>query len=147
VAADALKDGKLDAFFWSGGARTAAIVDLAVSLEGRLRLLPLDGLAGALQPPGAPPLFVPALIPPASYPGLAAEVATVGTPNLLAVDASMHEALAYDLTRALFEHKAELVEMVRAAEEMALPRASDRPPAPYHAGAIRYARERGAWTE
>jgi TRAP transporter TAXI family solute receptor len=147
VAADAMKDGKLDAFFWSGGARTAAIVDLAVSVRGRLRLLPLADLAAPLQPRGAPALYVVASNPRDSYPGLPADVPTVGTPNLLAVDASMHDALAYDLTRALFERQAELVETVRAAEEMALPPGTGRAPAAYHPGAIRYSRERGAWME
>ncbi len=31
ASADALKDGKIDAFFWSGGLPTAAVLDLAIS--------------------------------------------------------------------------------------------------------------------
>ena len=43
----AVKDGALDAFFWSGGVPTSAVTDLATSRE--LLLLPTDQYVGKLQ--------------------------------------------------------------------------------------------------
>ena len=42
ASVDALKDGKIDAFFWSGGLPTASILDLASSIGITARLLPND---------------------------------------------------------------------------------------------------------
>ena len=48
-AVDALKDGKIDAFFWSGGLPTAAILDLAHTPGMSMRLLSNDDVLPALQ--------------------------------------------------------------------------------------------------
>src|SRR5690606_38482088 len=48
-SAGALKDGKIDAFFWSGGLPTAAIQDLAHSQGISLRLLPSAEFVPALK--------------------------------------------------------------------------------------------------
>lgn len=142
-AGEALEDGKLDAFFWSGGAGTAALVDLAVSARGRMRLVPLGEIVATLQAAHGPALFQPAPIPAGSYPGLGTDVPTVATPNLLVVDAAMSEALVYEITRALFDRKDELAAVVRVAAELSPERGAAPAPAPLHPGALRFYRERG----
>jgi TRAP transporter TAXI family solute receptor len=49
ASVDALKDGKIDAFFWSGGLPTASILDLASSIGITAKLLPNDNVVSALQ--------------------------------------------------------------------------------------------------
>jgi len=145
VAADALKDGKLDAFFWISGSGVPAFVDLALATGHRMRLLDLSRTLGPLQQAYGPQIFRPALIPSRFYPGVERDVPTVGTPNVLVADAAMSERLAYEITRALFGDQAELAAIVPDAKELSLELGPTASPVPYHPGAIRYYREQGAW--
>lgn len=146
AAADALKDGKLDAFFWTSGSGVPAFVDLAIATGRRMRLVDLSAALPALQQAHGASLFRPALIPSRFYPGVERDVPTVGTPNLLVADAALNEMLAYEITRALYAAAADLARVVPDARDLSLELGPAASPVPYHAGAIRYYRERGAWT-
>jgi uncharacterized protein len=145
AAADALKDGKLDAFFWSSGAPQAAVLDVATSARHHVRLVPNADVVPALQQRHGRALFFTAEIPGGTYPGVRNAVPTVGAGNVLAVDAAMSESLAYDILRALFDHAAELQAIHPAAKELSLATAVAPVPAPFHPGAIRLYAERGVW--
>jgi TRAP transporter TAXI family solute receptor len=140
---DALRDGKLDAFFFSGGVPTPSILELATVAGGEMRLVPSDDLLPALHARHGPGLFPRVVIPAGGYPGLAADVPTVGNATLLAVDAAMAEPLAYEITRALFEHVEELAAIHPVARALDVARAAAGTPVPFHPGAVRYYRERG----
>jgi len=144
---DALKDGKIDAFFWSGGVPTASVLDLASTAGMSWRLVPNDDALGALRTAYGPALYSRLVVPQSAYPGLPGDVAVVGVANLLVVHADMPEPLAHDITRLLFEHQGDLVAVHREAAQ--LKPASERTPspAPFHPGAIRYYRERGSWAK
>jgi len=144
---DALKDGKIDAFFWSGGVPTASVMDLASTPGVAWRLVPNDDALDALQQAYGPSLYSRLVIPRGAYAGLSADVAVVGVANLLVVHRDMPEQLAYDITRLLFVHQAELVAVHAEAARLRPATASTASPAPFHAGAIRYYRERGSWAE
>ncbi|HKG93550.1 MAG TPA: TAXI family TRAP transporter solute-binding subunit, partial [Gemmatimonadaceae bacterium] len=145
AAAEALKDGKVDALFWSSGYPNGAILDLANTPGERLRLLPSVEALPALQRSYGASLYFELAIPRAAYPGLDADVPTVGVATVLVADARMDAELAYEITRALFEHRDELIAVHEIARELTLASAVERSPAPYHPGAVRYYRERGAW--
>jgi len=145
AAADALKDGKLDAFFWSSGAPQAAVLDVATSSRHRLRLVPNAEVVPALQRRHGQALFFRADIPGGVYPGVGEAVPTVGAANVLVADAAMSESLAYDILRALFDHRDELLAVHPAAKELSLATAAAAAAAPFHPGAERLYRERGAW--
>jgi TRAP transporter TAXI family solute receptor len=147
ASVDALKDGKIDAFFWSGGLPTASILDLASSIGITARLLPNDEVVPALQKDFGAALYSRLVMPRSSYPGMTADVGVVGVQNVLVVHAAMEEQLAYDLTRVLFEKQAELARIHPEARHLSLARAVDGSPAPFHAGAERFYRERGAWKQ
>lgn len=146
TSVDALKDRKIDAFFWSGGLPTASILDLASSIGITARLVANDDVVPALQQKYGPALYSRLIIPAGSYPGVDAEVGVVGVQNALVVHESMEEQLAYDLTRVLFEKRAELAAIHPEARHLSLSRAVHGSPAPFHPGAVRFYRERGAWT-
>ena len=74
-------------------------------------------------------------------------VGVVGVQNVLVVHEEMEEQLAYDLTRVLFEKQADLARIHPEARNLSLARAVEGSPAPFHAGALRFYRERGAWKE
>jgi TRAP transporter TAXI family solute receptor len=143
---DALKDGKLDAFFWNGGLPTGAILDL-VSTQGiTATLLPLDNLIPALNSRYGQGTYFRVVIPASTY-HLAADVPVVGVANLLVVSADMPEDLAYDITRILFARQSTLAGIHPQARELSVDRALTGASIPFHPGAIRYYRERGVWSE
>jgi TRAP transporter TAXI family solute receptor len=144
ASVDALKDGKIDAFFWSGGLPTASILDLASSIGITAKLLPNDEAVASLQRQYGTALYSRLIMPKNSYPGMTADV---GVQNVLVVHEAMEEQLAYDLTRVLFEKQAELARIHPEARHLSLARAVEGSPTPFHAGAERFYRERGAWKQ
>ena len=145
AAVDALKDGKIDAFFWSGGLPTASILDLASSIGVTARLLGSDDVLPALQRQFGSALYTRRVIRKGSYPGMPDDVGVVAVQNALVVHERMEEALAYDLTRVLFEQQAALAAIHPEARHLSLATAVEGSPAPFHPGAERFYRERGAW--
>jgi len=142
---DALKDGKIEAFFFSSGVPSPAVLEVATSFGAETRLVPSDDLLPLLQQRYGAEQFSRSIIPARSYPGQESDVATVGSATLLVVDEKMSEALAYEITRAVFEHTAELAAIHPVARTFSAEGAAAGSPAPFHPGAIRYYRERGVW--
>lgn len=145
-AVDAMKDGKVDAFFWNGGIPTSAVLDLMHSPGTTARILPLDGMLPALHKAYGEAVYYKASIPKAVY-DLPADVPVVAVSNLLVVSETMSEALAHDITRVLFEEQPTLASIHPQARELGLDTATKGATVPFHPGAIRYYRERGAWTQ
>ena len=140
-SADALKDRKVDAFFWSGGLPTAAVQDLSHTPGISIRLVPTGDLVAALQRDHGG-LYFPLEMPGNAYPGMKAAVPVVGVANVLVVNESMDEQLAYDITRVLFEKQSELAAIHPEAGNLSLERATKGSPADFHPGALRFYRER-----
>lgn len=143
-SADALKDGKIDAFFWSGGLPTASILDLAHGGSPRVVLLPTDEVLPVLAQRHGESHYRRGLIPQSAYPGMTADVAVIVISNVLVVHESMPVDLAYGITRLLFERKAELEAVHAEARNLRLETATGSCPVPFHAGASRYYREQKA---
>lgn len=141
-SADSLKDGKIDAFFFSVGVPTAAVQDLSHSPGISVRLIPTGDLVSALQREYGD-LYFPLTIPAGAYPGVTASVPVVGVANVLVVNGSMAEPLAYDITRILFEKQPDLAAIHPEARNLSLQTATKGSPAPFHPGAVRYYREKG----
>ena len=143
---DALKDGKVEAFFWNGGLPTAAVVDLVNTPGTRAQFISTDDILPRLQQKYGPQLYYRALIPRDTYKA-ERDTPVVAVANLLVVSESMDEQLAYDITRLLFEKQAELAAIHPQARELSLDTALVGSPIPFHPGAIRYYRERSAWKQ
>jgi len=138
----ALKDGKIEAFFWTGGLPTAAILDLSATPGMKIKLLPSgDAIPKISEKYG--PIYFKATCPPNIYRGVNYEVSTVGGSNLLVCLASFDENLVYQITKVLFDHKADLVAGHKTAEELDLKAAVIGSPVPFHSGAIRFYKEKG----
>jgi TRAP transporter TAXI family solute receptor len=142
-SADALKDGKVAAFFWSGGLPSAAMQDLAHTPGIAITMLPSAEFLPALQHDHGN-LYFRIEIPAGVYPGLDRAIPVAGVANVLVVNRSMPDDFAYDITRVLFEHQAALAAIHPEARNLSLARAVNGSPAPFHAGAQRYYREHGA---
>jgi TRAP transporter TAXI family solute receptor len=140
---NALKDRKIDAFFWSGGIPTAAVTDLAATPGTKIRLLDhADVVPALVKKYGS--LYVKGSIPAKSYPGQAKDCQVADVWNLLIVHERMDEKLAHDVVRALFERKADLVAVHQEAANLDLATQYDGgSPIPFHPGAARYFAEKG----
>ena len=141
-SAGALKDGKVDALFWSGGLPTGAIQDLAATPGLSMTLLPSDHLLPILQRDFGTELYSLAVIPTATYRGVAGDVGTVGVKNLLVASSQLDDNVVMQILKVIFENKDALVAAHPEARHLGVPSSFDGVPAPYHAGALRYFRER-----
>ncbi|HEU5318827.1 MAG TPA: TAXI family TRAP transporter solute-binding subunit [Chloroflexota bacterium] len=142
---DAMKDGKIDAFFWSGGLPTPAVTDLANTPRIQWKLLSNDDIIGAMQSKYGKELYYKANVPKSTYPSMAADVSVIGVANVLVVNEKMEESLAYDVTKVLFDKQAELGNIHPEAKNLKLETAVVGSPVPFHKGAIKYYREKKVW--
>ncbi|MCX6022038.1 MAG: TAXI family TRAP transporter solute-binding subunit [Chloroflexi bacterium] len=143
-SAGALKDRKLDAFFWDGGLPTAAITDLAATPNIKIKLIShTDAIKKMVDKYG--PFYFDIKIPKATYPNVAEDSSVAGAANLLVVNEKMDITLAYNITKAMFEHKEELVAVHKEAEKLTLENAVQGSPLDFHPGAIKYYQEKGVW--
>ena len=141
-AGDKLKDGALDAFFFTGGAPAGAIAELASSGTG-IELVPIDGApAEALRK--ASPFFAPDTIPADTYKGVAAV-------NTLAVGAQWVTSdkadanTVYEITKALYGEAAQKQLAAGHAKGKLITKENAVKGAgiPFHPGAERFYREAG----
>lgn len=139
---DGVKDRRIDAYFWAGGVPTGTVIELAVSPGIRIRLVPLDVVIPALQRRW-PGVYFRSVIVKENYPGMPADVPSFGIAVLLVVHQDFDAELAYQITKLVFEKRAELAQVHKEAANITTLGAASRSPAPYHPGAIRYYRERG----
>ena len=144
-AVDAMKDGKLDAFFWNGGVPTAAVLDLLHSPGLTANILPLDEVLPALQQAYGAEMYYRTIIPKTAY-NLPQDVPVVAVAVILVVSEAMPEALAHDITKTLFDEQPALAAIHPQARALALPAAIWGAAIPFHDGAERFYRERGVWT-
>jgi TRAP transporter TAXI family solute receptor len=142
-SAGALKDGKLDAFIWSGGLPTPAIQDLAATPGLTLVLIPQDDLLRLLQRDHGLRLYTPAVIPAGTYRGIDRDIGVVGVTNVLVASTAVDADLAYAIVSLMFEAQDALVAAHPEARHLAVPAGPEASPAPFHDGAIRYYEERG----
>lgn len=147
ASVDAIKDDKIDAFFFSGGLPTGAILDLASTPGRTIKVVPNGETLETLQAAYGSLVYHDSPIPPSIYPGMEETVTVVAVSNVLVVRSDIDEQLAYDLTRVLFDHHDELAAVHPMAAVLTLDNATVGSPIPFHDGAIRYYREQGAWTD
>jgi TRAP transporter TAXI family solute receptor len=139
--ADALKNGDIDAGFWSVGAPTSSILNLATTDAISVIALTEDQVAKARA---AEAVMAPLSLPGGIYQGVPDAVTTIGIPNVLVVSADMDDDTVYAVTKAMFENIAELQAVHPAANETTVEFTMIATPVPLHPGAIRYYEEIGA---
>ena len=92
---NAIKDRKIDAFFWVGGVPTAALTDLAATPGIKMKLLDHAQYVDALNKKYGP-LYVKATIAPGSYAGQDKAVSNIDVWNILVATDKMSDKMAYD---------------------------------------------------
>ncbi|MET9229738.1 TAXI family TRAP transporter solute-binding subunit [Lentzea sp. NPDC003310] len=136
-SAQQMQEGKLDAFFWSGGLPTPSITNLTKGLG--VRMLDLkDDLPQFRQ---QYPVYGSATLPASIYNLQSGPVITLVVRNFLLVQESMPDDVAEALVRQLFEGQPDLVKAHSAARTIEQRSAIETSPVPLHNGAMRYYRE------
>ena len=106
-SADAMKDGKLDAFFFTSGAPTTAITELATAMD--VYLLSIDDKVMsdfiAKNMVGGFEVYAKTNITNSQYAFIPADapVTTIGVTATYIVDNSLSEEVVYNMTKALWE--------------------------------------------
>jgi TRAP transporter TAXI family solute receptor len=89
------------------------------------------------------PLYFVGTIPKGTYGGMDGDVQVAAVTNLLTAHERMDETIAYQITKLLHEHTADLIAVHQAAKEITLKNAVTGSPIPFHPGALRYYKEKG----
>ncbi|GAB3144229.1 TAXI family TRAP transporter solute-binding subunit [Micromonospora sonneratiae] len=131
----ALRAGRIDAFFFSGGLPVTAIENFAS--DNLARIIDLSEYVEPLRR-AYREVYVARDIPRSVY-GVD-PVTTIADPNFLIVGKSLPEDLVYDLTRLLMERRDELAAAHPAAARLSPLSAIATAPLPMHPGAVRYYR-------
>ena len=140
---NALKDRKIDAFFWSGGIPTAAVTDLAASPGVKIKFIEHDDLVEVLNKKYGP-LYVKDVIPAKSYPGQDADAKVSTIWNILVTGADTPDEVAYNIVKTMFEKKADMVRVHKESENFDFKYQTNAAIViPFHPGAVKYFREKG----
>lgn len=141
-AADALVEGRIDAFFLVAGYPVPAITDIAATMPTRLLPIPRETAERLAQKFS---FFSLDVIPAGSYPGLDTETPTVNTTALWATSAEIDADLVYAITKSLWsEATMRLLDAAHpVGRRIRLATALNGLAVPLHPGAARYYREIG----
>ena len=139
---NAIKDRKIDAFFWVGGLPTAAVTDLGATPGIKLKLIDHDEAVDAMNKKYGP-LYVKSVIPAGTYPGQDKANAEVDVWNILVASDKMSDQMAYNIVKTLFEKKPELVAVHKEAQNIEFKSQPLGSPIPFHPGARKYLEEQG----
>jgi uncharacterized protein len=139
---NAIKDGKIDAYFWVGGLPTAAVTDLAATPNVKIRLIDTANLVPKMNAKYNN-LYTDGVIPAKTYPGQDKDNLVSVIQNILVAHESMPDKTAYDIVKTFIEHQKDLIAVHREAESITI--ANQRGgPIPWHQGAVKYLKEKGA---
>ena len=142
-SANALKDRKIDAFFWVGGLPTAAVTDLANSPGVKIRMIDIAHLVPAMTRKYGN-VYIKDVIPKDTYKGMDADNQAATVTNLLVVHRDFNEDLAYKTVKAIFEHRDDLIRVHKEATNIKLENQKQEASSiPWHPAAIRYFAEKG----
>ena len=140
---NAIKDGKIDAFFWVGGLPTASVTDLANTPGTKLKLIDHADLVPAMNKKYGN-LYVEDTIPKDVYRGMDADNKQATVMNILVAHENMDDKTAYNIVKAIFEKRDDLIAVHKEAANIKLEnQKANATPIPFHPGALKYFAEKG----
>jgi hypothetical protein len=140
---NALKDRKIDAFFWVGGLPTAAVTDLASSPGVKIKMIDIAHLVPAMTKKYGN-IYIKDVIQKSVYKGMEADNQAATVTNLLVVHQNMDDKTAYNIVKAVFDHRDELIRVHKEAENIKLEnQKTEASSIPWHPGAIKFFSEKG----
>src|SRR3990170_3746163 len=116
---NALKDPKIDAYFWVGGLPTAAVTDLANSPGSTIQMIDHAELVPAMNKKYGN-LYVKDSIPKDVYKGMTADNQQATVMNILVAHEKMDEKTAYTIVKTIFDKREDLIRAHKEAENIKL---------------------------
>ena len=140
---NAVKDGKIDAFFWVGGLPTASVTDLANTPNTKVKLVDHANLVPVMNKKYGN-LYVEDVISKAVYRGMDTDNKQATVMNILVTHQSMDDTTAYNIVKTIFDKRSDLIAVHKEAENFKLEnQKGTASPIPYHPGAVKYFAEKG----
>jgi len=140
---NALKDRKVDAFFWVGGLPTAAVTDLANTPGIKIKMIDhADAVAAMNRKYGQ--LYIEDVIPKATYRGMDTDNRQATVWNILVSHENLSNQTAYNIVKTIFDKRDDMIAVHKEAENFRLEnQKAAASPIPFHPGAVKYFAERG----
>jgi len=139
AASDQLKDGRVDAGFYTVGLGSATLVDSFIT--GKVTLVPVAG-AEAQALIKKYPFYTSVRVPANTYKDQA-EATTVAVMAMMVARSDLPEDLVYRFTRAIFDDLKQFHDAHSAAKNLTLETALSGMPIPLHPGAAKFYKEKG----
>ena len=116
---NALKDRKIDAFFWVGGLPTAAVTDLGATPNVKIKLIDHADAVDKMNAKYSN-LYTTGVIPAKTYPGQDKDNEIAVVQNILVANAKMADKVAYDIVKTFIESATSSSPCMREAESITL---------------------------
>ena len=140
---NAVKDGKIDAFFWVGGLPTAGVTDLANTPGTKLKMVDHAEVVAAMNKKYGD-LYVEDTISKDIYKGMDTDNKQATVMNILVTHENMDDKTAYNIVKTIFDKRADLIAVHKEAENFKLEnQKTSASPIPFHPGAVKYFAEKG----
>ncbi len=144
----ALKDGKVDAFFWSGAVPTSSIIDLASTPGLKMVMLPIGGDVADKIMKANPGVFHMSSFKKGSYTGIDADVETLAITAVLNAMESFPADRAEQIVSTIFASKTEISAVWKEAtgltEAISISQLGADAQKYLHAGSQKYFKAKGA---
>lgn len=140
---NALRDRKIDAFFWVGGLPTAGVTDLAATPGVKIKLIDHSDVVAKMNAKYNN-LYATSVIKAGTYPGQDKDNAASAVWNILVTNDKMADADAYAIVKLIIDKKADLVAVHKDAASFSVDnQIKTNSPIPWHPGAVKYFTEQG----
>ena len=140
---NAIKDRKIDAFFWVGGLPTAAVTDLAATPGVKMKMIDHSEVVDKMNAKHGK-LYAASLIKAGVYPSQDKDNKNTVVWNILVANASLSDEMAYKVVKTMIEKKADLVAVHQEAKSFSLDnQIKSNSSIPWHPGAVKYFAEKG----
>jgi TRAP transporter TAXI family solute receptor len=141
---NAIKDRKIDAYFWVGGLPTAAVTDLGATPNVKIKLIDHSDVVEKMNAKYGG-MYSAGVIPAKTYPGQDADNKISVVQNILVSNAKMTDKVAYDIVKTLYEKRADVALAHGEAKAIVLETQNKaNTTVPWHPGAVKYFTEIGA---
>jgi len=141
---NAIKDRKIDAFFWVGGLPTAAVTDLGATPGVKIKMIDHADVVDKMNAKHGN-LYAASTIKAGTYPSQDKDNKNTVVWNILVSRADMPDDMAYNVVKIIIEKKADLVAVHQEAKSFSIEnQVKANSSIPWHPGAVKYFTERGA---
>lgn len=138
----ALKDGKIDAYIFSGGIPSASVADLARTPGLAISLVSHGNLVPVINAKHGP-VYYRSIISRNTYPGMNEDISVCAVANVLVCHKDMDPRSAYNILTIIFDNLREISTVHTQAQHIGIETGASLNSIPYHPGAQKFYADRG----